>query len=225
MAVGVRTSTAGFKPYFEGKELNGYSYLVKTFEGRSGSEIRFNLFLADGDDVSRKPVVYGRYFAGEGYYRPWLEIHYNETVNFGSRKLSLMESGLDEEMFKQLSDLLPSASHIMVFYSNYPETEKALNLDVPPPATYIGYLLFIAGCAWFKDWYFPEGFMEGGVKLQGNKSLDQEHRKKALNKLKSELTDFLNKDKDESELFLNAENRAKKALELIENELQTMGDI
>ncbi|MFO7967398.1 MAG: DUF1122 family protein [Archaeoglobaceae archaeon] len=218
MAVGVPTSD--FKAYFERKELNGYPYSVNTFEGRSGNEIRFELFLVDEDDVSEEPVVYGRYFAGESYYRPWLEIHYKETVNFGSRSLSLMEEGLDEGLFKQLSELLPPASHIMVFYSNYPETEKALSFGVPPPATYIGYLLFQAGCTWFKDWYFPEGFMEGGVKLQGNKSLDQEHRKKALNKLKSELLQFLHKDKEDSELFLNAEKRAKEALDYIEKELQ-----
>ncbi|MFP4559108.1 MAG: DUF1122 family protein [Archaeoglobaceae archaeon] len=212
--------TSDLKSYFEGKKLNGNSYLVKTYEGRFNNETRFELFLVDRDAITEKPVIYGRYFTGESYYRPWLEIHYNETIDFGSRKLSLMEVRMDEELFKQLSGLLPPASHIMVFYSNYPETEKALSLDVPPPATYIGYLLFMAGCTWFKDWYFPEGFMEGGVKLQGNKPLNEEHRRKALSRLKSELLQFLERDKGESGLLLDAEKRAKKVLNLIENELQ-----
>lgn len=217
-------STSDFKSYFEHRNLNGYSYSVKTFEGRFGNEIKFEIFLDAGDAVSEQPVAYGIYFAGESYYRPWLEVHYNETVGIDSMDLSLMEGGLDEKLFKHLSGLLPPASHIMVFYSNHPETEKALTLDVPPPATYIGYLLFQAGCTWFKDWYFPEGFMEGDVKLQGNKSLDQEHRKKALNNLKSELLQFLNKGKKDSELFLNAEKRGKKVLDFIENELQNHGE-
>ncbi len=214
--------TAGndLKLFFEEKKLNSYSYSVKTSEGRFSNEIRFELFLASEHATSPQPVVHGRYFAGEAYYRPWLEIHYNETIVLNSRNLSLMEKGLDEKLFKHLSDLLPPASHIMVFYSNHPETEKALSVGVPPPATYIGYLLFQAGCTWFKDWYFPEGFMEGGVKLQGNKPLNDEHRRKALGKIKPELLQFLNKDNGENRLFLEAEKRGKKVLDHIEAELQ-----
>lgn len=220
MVVGI----SELKSYFENKKLDGNSYLVKTSGGRFNNEIRFEIFLVEENTMTEQPVVHGRYFAGEGYYRPWLEVHYNETVRLNSDNLSLMEEGLDEKLFKHLSDLLPPASHIMVFYSNYPETEKSLSVGVPPSATYIGYLLFMAGCTWFKDWYFPEGFMEGGVKLQGNKSLNNSHRRKALGKLKSELLQFLNKE-GETGSFLDDEKRAKKVLDYIENELKNSDEV
>jgi hypothetical protein len=33
--------------------------------------------------------------------------------------------------------------------------------------------LFRRGFTWFKDWYFPEGFMEGDQKLQAEKPIDE----------------------------------------------------
>ncbi|MHA1209321.1 MAG: DUF1122 family protein [Candidatus Freyarchaeota archaeon] len=49
-----------------------------------------------------------------------------------------------------------------------------------PPS--LGYKLFQLGFTWFKDWYFAEGFWEGGVKLQGEKTNEQ-NRNRQLEKI------------------------------------------
>lgn len=61
------------------------------------------------------------------------------------------------------------------------ETFAELVLGVPPPASYLGFLMFRAGCRGeFKDWYFSEGGHEGPRKLQANKSPDAAAEKLAL---------------------------------------------
>lgn len=66
-------------------------------------------------------------------------------------------------------------------------------MGVPPHATPLGYLLWKSGARWFKDWYFPEGWMEGGEKLQGNKPLNEEYYRKRTRERALELTEFLTK--------------------------------
>jgi hypothetical protein len=44
-------------------------------------------------------------------------------------------------------------------------------------------LLWIGGCRWFKDWYFAEGWKEGGIKLQGEKPLNAEREKENTAKI------------------------------------------
>jgi len=96
-----------------------------------------------------------------------------------------------------------------------------LEQGVPAPATPIGYLLWKSGCKWFKDWYFAEGFWEGDVKLQGNKPLNEENRRKDMLKTRKELTEFLKKEKGKEKLFLDARKRAKTVLEDIAKDIST----
>ncbi|NIU83604.1 MAG: DUF1122 domain-containing protein, partial [Candidatus Thorarchaeota archaeon] len=56
-------------------------------------------------------------------------------------------------------------------------------------------------------WYFAEGFWEGDVKLQGNKPLNEENRRKNLLEIRKELTEFLKKEKGEEKLFVEAKKR------------------
>ena len=209
----------------EGRKLNGYVLHVDNVSrGRFVEETNFELYLKAIDrETSENPVVRGKYFSGRGeFYKPWLEIYYNNRVRFESSKIvDLSEGGLDEKLFKHLSDLLPPNSHIMVIYVNHEETRKGLERGVPAPATPIGYLLWKSGCTWFKDWYFAEGFWEGDVKLQGNKSLNEENRRGNLLEIRKELTGFLKKEKGEEKLFLDAGKRAKDVLKDIEKEIST----
>jgi hypothetical protein len=115
---------------------------------------------------------------------------------------------MDEKLFKHLSELIPSGSHIMVAYINHEDTMRALEFGVPAPATYIGYLLYKAGCTWFKDWYFAEGFWEGDVKLQGAKPLNEESRRRNVDQIRRELTDFLKKEDRKEKMFMEARKRA-----------------
>jgi len=219
----VRILKRNILPSLEGKELNGYVlHIDNVSPGRFVEETNFELYLKARDgETSENPVVRGKYFSGRGeFYRPWLEIYYDNRVKFGSSKvLDLSEGGLDEKLFKHLSDLLPSDSHIMVIYVNHEETRKGLERAFPAPATPIGYLLWKSGCTWFKDWYFAEGFWEGDVKLQGNKPLHEENRKKNLLEMRKELAAFLEREKAEEKLLLDARKRAEDVLKDIESEI------
>jgi hypothetical protein len=205
----------------EGEGLNGYVLKVANISrGRFVEETNFELFLKNAEgETSKNPVVKGAHFSGrEEYYKPWLEIYYYNRVSFRPSKiLDLSERGLDEKMFRILSQLLPPGAHIMVVYLNHEETRKGLERGVPPAATPIGHSLWKSGFTWFKDWYFAEGFMEGDIKLQGNKPLNEAQRRKDLLKIRKELIAFLKKEKREKNLFLEARKRAENILKDVEN--------
>ncbi len=180
----------------EGKSLNGYLLHVQNLSiGRFPEETNFIVFLkAEDGTISKNAVVKGKYFAGRGkFYKPWLEINYYCVVQFNSSKtVILSDNSLDEKLFKNLLKLLPPGSHIMVVYSNHKETREALDRGVPAVVTPIGYLLWKSGCTWFKNWYYSEGFWEGDIKLQGNKPMNQNHRRKNLLEIRKELIELLN---------------------------------
>ena len=164
------------------KRLNDYMLHVDNIsKGRFVEEINFELYLKTvGGETSENPTVKGKYFSGRGeFYKPWLEIYYDKRVMFESSKIvDLSKEGLDEKMFKHLSDLLPPGSHIMVVYLNHEETRKGLEHRVPAPATPLGCLLWKSGCTWFKDWYFAEGFFGGRHKTSGQQALERGKPKK-----------------------------------------------
>jgi len=49
------------------------------------------------------------------------------------------------------------------------ETFNALRRGISPEETWLGRLLTRCGFCIIKDWYFPEGWLEGGMKLQAEK--------------------------------------------------------
>ena len=209
--------------------MDGYVLHIENLSrGRFIEETNFELYLKAIDgETSEISAVKGKYFSGRGeFYKSWLEIYYYNRVRFKSSKiLDLSEMGLDEKLFKYLSDLLPPGAHIMIVYLTHEETRKGLEQGVPAPATPIGYLLWKSGCTWFKDWYFAEGFWEGDVKLQGNKPLNKENRRKDLLETRKELTEFLKREKGKEKLFLDARKRAEEVLKDIEGspQVEVMG--
>jgi hypothetical protein len=78
-----------------------------------------------------------------------------------------------------------------VTYEGDSETAKVLERDAPAAVSRLGYILFQHGATWFKDWYFPEGFMEGGRKLQGEKAITPEKKTRHLENISGELHGFL----------------------------------
>ncbi len=95
----------------------------------------------------------------------------------------------DDSVLHDVVEALGPGASVMVAYGG-DETEKELRRKTPPQATPLGLALLRAGCRWFKDWYFPEGGMEGGTKLQGTVPLDEEHRRRAARRLLDELEDW-----------------------------------
>jgi hypothetical protein len=165
----------------DGKQLADYRVHVKEVKkGAFAGVFSFSLH------VNGHEMVSGLYYIGSTYIRPWLEIDYSPIT--GDE-----QDPTGESLFKLLSELIPPGGHISVSYLDHKITARALLSGVPPAATPIGYLLWIGGCRWFKDWYFAEGWKEGGIKLQGEKPLHAEREKENTAKITEELKEFLGK--------------------------------
>ena len=125
-----------------------------------------------------------------------------------------------KNLFEYLVDLIPRGGHLMVEYDSpeQEETVRALDLGVPPVATPLGYIMFLAGYdAGFKDWYFAEGGTEGPRKLQGYRSLDEHHARLKAQEMTQELKSFLNRPLTANlEIEKAARGRAYAALNVLE---------
>jgi hypothetical protein len=134
--------------------------------------------------VQERMVVSGLFYEGSRYIKPWLELEYSPTS--GDER-----DPEGDALFQLLAELIPPGGHISVAYLEHKITARALISGVPAPATPIGYLLWRCGCRWYKDWYFAEGWKEGGIKLQGEKPLTEERARKNTARIVAELTEFL----------------------------------
>ncbi len=149
------------------------------------------------------PVIRLKHFAGRpsAGIPPWIEAG-----------IARDEEGFAAELIAALADLLPPGGRLMVVYGD-DETERGLKRRFPPVATPIGSALFAAGCTWFKDWYYPEGWMEGELKLQGNKPASDEARHAHLAELRARVEQWLAETADgEDELVARARERARAVL-------------
>jgi len=205
-----------------GRELDGYSLEPRDFKrGRTDRESYFNLFLVQGGTLSLGPIAQGLFFVGRGdYIKAWIEFRYNPRAEFpGGAVVDLEEEGLTHELFSHLGGLIPAGGSMMVIYGaeSHPlstDTEKGLKRAFPPAATPLGYYLWSIGLRWYKDWYFPEGWMEGGMKLQATRPLDDDVRAQREAKARGELEAFLEKmqGKSLSPLEEDARSRAEDIL-------------
>lgn len=183
----------------EGRRLGGYSLLPRDLKpGRTGRETYFHLFLLRDGGISSNPVVEGLFFAGRGdYIRPWLEFRYRPDVAFsGGAHADLEGEGLTAALFSVLGELIPPGGSMMAIYGAeehplFRETERGLKRGFPPPATPLGRYLWNAGLRWFKDWYFPEGWLEGNMKLQATRPLDDAIRAERERGIREELRAFI----------------------------------
>ena len=183
--------------------------------GRASGEHRFSLSLASEDgSVLQPPVVEGLYFEGRGrWYRPWLEVRYHNLLGGEQDLRGTVE---EESLFKLLCGILPPGSHIMVPYRTHATTATALMFRVPPAATPLGFLMYVGGCRWYKDWYFAEGFMEGEEKLQATKPLDDERRRVKTAEIKEELEAYLSRkpDPDKTAMEITCRDLARRVIEM-----------
>lgn len=134
--------------------------------------------------VEGRMVVSGLFYEGSKYIKPWLELDYAPLAGD-----ELDPSG--EPLFQLLAELIPAGGHISVAYLAHRITARALISGVPAAATPIGYFLWSCGCRWYKDWYFAEGWKEGGLKLQGAKPLTAERARENTARIVAELAEFV----------------------------------
>ena len=145
--------------------------------------------------ISSSPIATGIASGGGRGVKPWLECRLLSTVEFADRNaVNARSMGLEAEIVEVLSGLIPPGGHLMLDYEHpgQEETFAELTLGVPPTATYLGSLMFRAGCRGeFKDWYFSEGGHEGPRKLQANKSPDAASRQRAMRQHLRQLRAFI----------------------------------
>ncbi|RZN39840.1 MAG: DUF1122 domain-containing protein [Methanophagales archaeon ANME-1-THS] len=163
----------------DGRRLGSYTLrLGEVKKGAFAGVVSFSL------RINEHSIVSGLYYTGSTWIRPWMEIDYSPVTG-----AEVDEAG--EKLFQLLSELIPPGGHLSVSYIDHRMTARALLAGVPPAATPLGFLLWRSGCRWFKDWYFAEGWKEGGIKLQGGKPLDEARKQLNTQKIVAELTEFL----------------------------------
>ena len=135
------------------------------------------------------PVIRLKHFAGRASagIPPWIEAGVFRD-----------DEGFLRELVVALAEVLPPGGRLMVLYGD-DETERGLKRRFPPALTPVGSALLAAGCTWFKDWYYPEGWLEGELKLQGNKPVSEEARRSQLAGLRAEVEAWLVRAPDDEE--------------------------
>ena len=153
--------------------------------------------------LDNKLVAWLKHFGGRRSARvnPWIEA-----------SMAGDDEELAAELVEALAGMLPAGGYLMVGYGD-DETERGLKRQFPPAVTPLGRALFDAGATWFKDWYYPEGWMEGGMKLQGNKPVSDEARRTHVDQLRAEIEEWLRRvDAIDDDLVRRARERARAVL-------------
>ena len=147
------------------------------------------------------------------YYRPWIEV-YNIVPRIAVERslVEILDSRIEDEALSMLSSSLGPGESLYVEYYRDPETLAQLEAGVPVIATRLGYKLYGLGFTWFKVWYYPEGFYEGGQKLQAEKPVSGEARARHLAWHLDELKRFLQRPPKAGPLVKPALLRARRLL-------------
>ncbi len=196
------------------KELTLHAREVVT--GRFADEVNVAIVLRSRDDEAAllvAKVFYGR----KPHYRPWVEwFGIRDGVRLGGERIAFCHSAPEAVLLAHFSAHLGPGEDLFVEYHYDPETAQALQYDVPPPATRLGFELFRLGYTWFKDWYFPEGLLEGGQKLQAERPIDGKTAGRHRRDIRRDLGCFIETaagDAGRGEVHANALRRARTILE------------
>jgi len=194
-------------------------YRLHLLSGRSFREQRTTLILKDTHQrINIADVIF---FSGiEPWYHPWIELTYPYDLDkeIEGKRFVYFNSSIEKKILELFCKCLPPAGKLFVSYETDDETRKGLMMNIPPVITRLGYLLFIDGCTWFKDWYFPEGGLEGGQKLQGEKPFNKSDKKRHFKQIRHDVLKFYMTDIDDGSLSLyekKAVERSKMILSII----------
>jgi len=190
------------KPFKEGIITPyGVIRLKSLKQGRFAEEYNLDLSL-EGESLLTMKVFLGR----KPYYAEWIEV-------FGIKpKLKSGHSFFGSLLEEALLDAIaPYFSRVFIEYFEDRETARELQKGVPPSLSRLGSELLKRGYTYFRDWYIPEGLMEGGHKIQAEKPKNEELKGKHLQKILEEYKEFVRKCSDE-ELVKRIEIRAKELL-------------
>ena len=94
------------------------------------------------------------------------------------------------------------------------DTIESLRIGIPSVLTPLGFLIFLSGFQYVKDWYLAEGGHEGPRKLWGEKAPDQTWAKNFYDRTTKQVSQFLKRksEPDHKELEEKARKRSEEVL-------------
>ena len=178
----------------KGIPLNGCTIRTRqTTKGRFLEEQNIQINMESQSDdryLICAKVFYGRPPA----YAPWVELfNIEERIVCNGQTTEYFDSQVENFILQHFIASLEPGARIFVEYYNDHETRKQLGMGYPVVLTRLGHKMFHHGCTWFKDWYFPEGYLEGNQKLQGEKPLHAHARERHIRMAHAEVMAFVEK--------------------------------
>ncbi|UCF69694.1 MAG: DUF1122 family protein [candidate division WOR-3 bacterium] len=164
-----------------GISVNGYSiYIHRMIPGRFREEQNAELHCRT--KTGRAYIGNAKIFFGRPPdYSPWIELfNINASIGIENRIVDYFGSRFEEGILDAFSTSLNAGAKLFIEYYTDKETMLLLQRGFPIVLSRLGFEMLTRGFTWFKDWYFPEGFMEGGWKLQGEKPISNEARKRHM---------------------------------------------
>jgi hypothetical protein len=199
----------------EGFKIENYEIKAeRVLKGRFKEERNLSLTLRY--DKNMLNLLKMKVFLGRPpFYKPWVEIfNIQSKIEMGNHYLEYYESKIEMAILEFLSEYLEHGDKLFVEYTNDEKTLKELRLGVPPVLTRLGFKLFNLGFIWLKDWYYPEGFMEGGPKIEAEKLELNIEINKQLNSILKDIANFKYETKNKELLY-----RIDSIFKYIENNL------
>lgn len=135
------------------RELSERFQVQKVEQGRFLEEENISLHK-EGKRLLFIKAFYGR----RPYWKEWVELFHVEPHFFGSQE--------EDELLRIVSRHF---RRVFVEYYEDSQTLEELRRGVPPQETRLGSKLRALGYRYFRDWYYPEGWLEGGYKLQAER--------------------------------------------------------
>ncbi len=167
----------------KGVSIMDYMVFAKNvMRGRFREELDLDVYLKKDSDEAH--FMYLKLFQGrQPHYKPWIELFgIQGKIQIGNITIGYFDSQLEISLLRYVAQSVEPGENIFVDYSSDQDTRRQLELGVPAVVSRLGYKLYTLGFTWFKDWYFPEGFMVGEQKLQAERALHkgEENRQKKV---------------------------------------------
>uniref|UniRef100_A0A7C5UYF1 DUF1122 domain-containing protein n=1 Tax=Ignisphaera aggregans TaxID=334771 RepID=A0A7C5UYF1_9CREN len=188
MVVSIAELVKSIEDGFIYRDVKFYGCRIR--RGRFAEEVAIDMCIEI--DKRSAVILYMKIFTGrEPYYRKWIEIFNIMNIKLDEIEVKFYETPYESWLLDKSSQFLQGGEKLFVEYIGDFETSKQLERGYPIVASRLGYEMFLRGFTWFKNWYFPEGFMEGNPKIQGEKPVDLLARKRHLNDIFQEVKQFI----------------------------------
>ncbi|MDT7886403.1 MAG: DUF1122 family protein [Thermoproteota archaeon] len=200
-----------------GITINNFKiYCNKETKGRFKEETNMSLFIKyknEEDFLLNLKLFYGR----GSFYKEWVEIY---NINTFLSFLNFFDSIIEEEILRFFYNYLENEGKLFIEYYKDRETVEQLERNYPIISTRIGFKLFKIGFINFKDWYFAEGFYEGGQKIQAEKNLNSYIKLKFMKEIYYEIIKFVNKNRNGDEILKKSISYSNEILKILKNYLE-----